>query len=96
MKQTIVGLLPVDPHRLHVYWDAPYRKNVLLSIEAAEPEVVATSGSRYIGNLEANRSYQAALYAGDQLLAKSNVVTLPPDSPAPEAQPLIEIVPASR
>lgn len=95
MKQIIVGLLPVDPHRLHVYWDAPRRKNVFLLIEA-DLELVPSSGSRYIGNLQANQSYQAALYAGSDLLMRSNVVTLPPDRPAPDVQPPVVIASASQ
>ncbi|MBI3471587.1 MAG: hypothetical protein HY013_09540 [Candidatus Solibacter usitatus] len=70
MKKPLIGLLALDPHRLYVYWELDE----------------GFTGGRYIEDLQPGGVYQVELRRNGETVARSNAVTLPPDSaPAPEA-----------
>jgi hypothetical protein len=85
MTQTIVGVLAIDPHRLHVYWEAPRslrgRIRMVTCPPVGRPEEIPRAGSRYFENLPPDRTYHVELHCNGQMLARSNTVVLPPESP---------------
>ncbi len=87
MNRSIVGLLPVDPHRLYAYWDAPLpaggRLHLLSVCRSLSVPNLPARGGFYFDRLEPLRAYAFELWCGDCLVARSNLIELPPDSEAP-------------
>jgi hypothetical protein len=82
MNRAFIGLLPVDPHRLYVYWEVvrpPSSRLRLASVCGSQtvPEV-APRGGCYFHSLEPRRTYVFELLSGGHVVARSNTVELPP------------------
>jgi hypothetical protein len=91
MNRPFVGLLPVDPHRVYVYWDMPLPARGRLGLVSVcgtqrVPEVAACGG-HYFHSLESRRVYVFELRCDGQVVARSNTVELPPDAAAREEAP---------
>ncbi len=91
MNRPFVGLLPVDPHRVYVYWDVPSPARGRLGLVSVcgtqqVPEVAARGG-HYFHSLESRRIYIFELRCEGRVVARSNTVELPPDSETREQLP---------
>ena len=91
MNRPFVGLLPVDPHRVYVYWDVPLPARGRLGLVSVcgtqRVHEVPARGGRYFHSLESRRVYVFELRCEGQVVARSNTVELPPDAAAGEEAP---------
>ena len=98
MLRPIVGLLPLEPRSLHLYWDAPGYAATALSIHARPGVVLSgleSSGSRYLDHLAPEATYRAELRCGGQVIARSEPVALPRSGAEPAAAVVPPVAPAS-